>query len=589
MHRLLCSISITTGGMTFLWGLKRPSGVIDYYLRRTQRVDGKPKVVMNIYLGTADRILELYQRGGVADEDFRLISFQFGTIAAIASADRELGFTEIVRDVTKSDATADALLSFVCGRSEEPLSKSAMEEWSRRSALRFLRALPSLSSRSYLRYMDRLTQEHVSQVSFRIAKKLIEMGHDPSIVFFDTTNFSTEQQPRDGEERTLPRPGHAKDHNSQARLVGLATATTGGPNFLPVMHETYEGNEQDVTVFQRTIDSMIETLQKLGVRCEDICFVFDKGMNSEDGFSALTGSDAHFVSSLKRNQVEEGLLRLGPGDYTGAYETEQGEEIRTLRRGKEVTVMGVNGIVVLAYNSAAERRQHEDYQSARRRFVEGCENISRSLASRNNNEHRRGRPPTVEGTTRRVIALAPEKWRRVFRFRVGNTLDSDEKITLTYWVDAKAEREKMKGFGRTAVFTDMVDWDDEKIVRTYFARGGMEEDYHVLKDALLFPVMPIYHRLDPRIRAHVFMCVMGLLFYRYMQWRIEKETGDRIPIARMVSDLKRIRLGGLITKNGARYDGDGKRRKRIRFKLEDMGEEEKKIVGVFKMEEFVPN
>jgi len=569
--------------MTFLWGLKRPSGVIDYYLRRTQRVDGKPKVVMNIYLGTADRILELYQRGGVADEDFRLISFQFGTIAAIASVDRELGFTEIVRDVTKSNATADALLSFVCGRSEEPLSKNAMDEWSRRSALRFLRALPSLSSRSYLRYMDRLTQEHVSQISFRIAKKLIEMGHDPSIIFFDTTNFSTEQQPRDDEERTLPRPGHAKDHNNQAKLVGLATATTGGPNFLPVMHETYEGNEQDVTVFQRTIDSMIETLQKLGVRCEDICFVFDKGMNSEDGFTALTGRNAHFVSSLKRNQVKE-LIATGLGKYTGSLRTE--EEVLTLRR--EMTVMGVSGVVVLAYNAAAEKRQQEDYRSVKSRFIERCGEISRSLAG-NNGEHRRGRPPTVEGTTRRVIALIPEKWRKVFRFRVGNTLDSDGKITLTYWVDVKAEREKMKGFGKTAIFTDMKDWEDERIVTTYFARGGMEEDYRVLKDALLFPVMPIYHRLDPRIRAHVFMCVMGLLFYRYMQWRMEKETGERVPMARMVSDLKRIRLGGLIMKNGGSYDGDGKRRKRIRFKLEDTGEEEKKIVGVFKMEEFVPN
>jgi len=571
------------GAMTFLWARKRPSGVIDYYLRRTARIDGKPKVVMNIYVGTADRILELYQRGGVANEDFELISFQFGTIAAITSVERELGFTEMVREVTKSDATADALLSFICGRSEEPLSKNAMEVWSRRSALRFLRALPSLACSSYLRYMDRLTQEHVSQISFRIAKKLIEMGHDPSLVFFDTTNFSTAQQPRQGdEERTLPRSGHAKDHNNQAKLVGVATTTTGAPNFLPIIHESYQGNVVDPTVFQRMIASMVDTLQRLGVRCEDVCFVFDKGMNSEEGFSVLTGRNAHFVSSLKRNQVGESLLRAGPDDYTGAYRTEQGEEIRTLRR-KEATVMGVVGVVVLAYNSAAERRQHQDYESAKRRFVEGCGEISTSLAERGEKKrNRRGRPPTVEGTTRRVIALIPEKWRKVFRFRVGNTLESDGRITLTYWVDKKAEREKMKGFGKTAVFTDMKEWDDERIVRTYFARGGMEEDYRVLKDALLFPVMPIYHRLDGRIRAHIFMCVMGLLFYRYMQWRIEKETGERVPMARMVSTLRRIRLGGLMLKKGEKSS-------KVRFKLERMGQEEGKIATALKMEELVPN
>ena len=42
--------------MTFIWGLKKPNDTVHYYLRKTERVNGKPKVVMNIYLGTADKI-----------------------------------------------------------------------------------------------------------------------------------------------------------------------------------------------------------------------------------------------------------------------------------------------------------------------------------------------------------------------------------------------------------------------------------------------------------------------------------------------------------------------------------------------------
>ncbi|MCL4326567.1 MAG: hypothetical protein M1481_07130 [Candidatus Thermoplasmatota archaeon] len=42
--------------MTFIWGLKKPNGTVHYYLRKIERVNGKPKVVMNIYLGTADKI-----------------------------------------------------------------------------------------------------------------------------------------------------------------------------------------------------------------------------------------------------------------------------------------------------------------------------------------------------------------------------------------------------------------------------------------------------------------------------------------------------------------------------------------------------
>ncbi len=42
--------------MTFIWGLKKSNDTVHYHLRKTERVNGKPKVTMNIYLGTADKI-----------------------------------------------------------------------------------------------------------------------------------------------------------------------------------------------------------------------------------------------------------------------------------------------------------------------------------------------------------------------------------------------------------------------------------------------------------------------------------------------------------------------------------------------------
>ena len=42
------------------------------------------------------------------------------------------------------------------------------------------------------------------------------------------------------------------------------------------------------------------------------------------------------------------------------------------------------------------------------------------------------------------------------------------------------------------------DW--RRAVR-FYARSGMEEEFRVLKDVLLMPVMPIFHRLDKRIRC----------------------------------------------------------------------------------------
>ena len=77
------------------------------------------------------------------------------------------------------------------------------------------------------------------------------------------------------------------------------------------------------------------------------------------------------------------------------------------------------------------------------------------------------------------------------------------------------------------------------------------------------------------------MCVMGLLFYRYIQWKVEKATGVSVPIGRLAAQLSRIRLGGLIT------GGDESRK--VGFKLESMGEEERALVKALNLERFVPN
>lgn len=560
--------------MTFIWARKNPNGSTDYYLRKTAKINGKSKTVMNIYLGRGDDILKLVMQKRGVPEEFELISYPFGTIAAIADVDSEINFIDIVNEITGSTVTAKSILAYLYGRSEEPISKNAMKEWSGFSILPFLMEhIPSLSTKSYGRNMDRLTQSAVNRITFRIAQRLIEQGHSPSTVFFDTTNFSTEQQPRGDPDRMLPNAGHAKDHNMQAKLIGLATAVTD--THIPIIHDTYPGNENDSKYFINSVNSMIDTLGKLGVKCNDLCFVFDKGMNSDRGLTAITGSGAHFISSLKSNQIGD-ILMIEHTDNRETYVTEKGEHVYTYRI--PMTVMGVKGVVVIAYNKASEERQRKDYEQAKRRYIEGCERIAMSMGRK-----QRGREMTIEGIHRRVNELIPNKWRSVFRYRVGNTVDNvidSSTIKLTYWIDSKAEMKKESSFGKTLIFTDREEWDDERIVRTYYARSAMEEDYHVLKDALLFPVMPIYHRLDKRIRAHVFMCVMGLLFYRYIQWKVERSTGKRVPIERLIEQLSRIRLGGLIT-----IDGNARK---IKFKLEEMGKEEKEIVRALNLERFIP-
>jgi transposase len=541
-------------------------------IRKKERVNGKPTVVMNKYIGTDQQLIEKLLSGEINRLDgIEVESYSFGGIAAFLAADQELGLTSVIADVTGSLATALASLAFIEGRSEEPVSKNGMDEWYSTSILQHLiPKMPSLSCRSYLYHMDKLTDENVREITFRLAKRMIELGHVPSLVFLDTTNFSTEQQPsQDDPARLLPRAGHPKSGDFQAKLVGLATAVS--EQLLPVFHEVYPGNKNDAELFQEIIDSMVDCLLKLGIASEDLVFVFDKGVNSEDGWKALTGKQVHFVSSLKRNQVQD-LLARPIKSYKKLLTTEQDEEISAFRVKR--TVMGIAGSVVVTYNESSRKKQTADYEKAKERFLSECRDIAEKMS-----KPHRGKKSTIQSVTERIEDVLPKKWRGVFKYHVGSTLDDGfTEFAIKSWVEKKKEQEIQLGFGKTIIFTDRTDWDDEKIARTYLARSAMEGDYHVLKDVLLMPVMPIFHQLDPRIKVHGFLCVMGLLFYRWIQLRIQEKLKEKIPIDRLARVLKGISAVSLIDT----------RAKKVKYVLERMGPEESRLVTALDLGRFLP-
>ncbi|MGI0055606.1 MAG: IS1634 family transposase [Thermoplasmata archaeon] len=542
-----------------------------FRLRKKGRVNGHVVNTVDLYLGTEEEIIRRLTDPEAVFGGVEVTSFPFGTTAAFLAADRELGFTRLVEEVTGSPVTAQTLFAFIAGRAHEPVSKNGMADWAAGSLLRFRADLPSLSSRAYLHHRDKLTDEVVDPITLRLGEELVRQGHRPSLVFFDPTNFSTEQQPdEDDPDRELPRPGHAKDGNPPAKLVGLAAAVT--EEHLPVYHRVYPGNENDAKLFQEVVGTMVSQLVKFGVVADELTFVFDKGGNSEDGLAAVHSAEVHFLSSLKRNQVRD-LLAKPRTAYRKLYETEQKEPIYGVRSKRRV--LGIDGVVVVAFNESARKRQSRDYERAKERFLAKCHEVAAKMS-----KPHRGRRSTVQSVTERIEDALPPKWRGVFKYRVGATLDQDPpRFTVTGWVDAKKEAELKEGFGKTVVFTDRVDWSDGKIVRTYYARSGMEEEFHILKDVLLMPVMPIFHRLDKRIRVHAFLCVVGLLFYRWIQRRVEATTKERVPIGRLSHWLDEIRVAALL-RRGSR---------KAKVVLEKQDTKRAQVVQALDLKRFVPN
>jgi len=79
----------------------------------------------------------------------------------------------------------------------------------------------------------------------------------------------------------------------------------------------------------------------------------------------------------------------------------------------------------------------------------------------------------------------------------------------------------------------------DHIVATYFAKDWVEKDFQVIKSEL--DIRPMRHRTDPKIRAHLTLCVLALLIIRTLERRLAT-AGIPMTAARCFEQLEPCRL-----------------------------------------------
>ena len=539
-----------------------------WYFGRNARVNGVVKRVWEEYAGTTEI---LYQKFKASENlpEVSLKSYSFGRIGAVLAINEELGFSDLVDSVVpkmRKDGVLSAgeyMLAFIMGRMEFPVSKNGMQDWFDHSYLRYLWSFDhSLCCQNFLNQMNYLTDERMKEITKGLCKRLGSLGHQTKNILFDTTNFSTEMNPKDDNSKTLPRKGNAKDKKFGNNLIGTAVAVTD--ENIPIPLGTYPGNWNDHTVIDDMIDDIIHRVEEIGSEPKNVALVVDKGCISKDIVKRLKNK-MHILGSLKRGDCQD-LMKIPISRYTLLYTNNEENDIFGYRTTKKK--YGRNFTVIVEFNEASRRKQQKDYEKAKQRFLDEAEKIKASLST----PHRRGRKPTNESIRNRLSDVVYKKWRTVFKFHVGTTLD--KKLDVNAWIVKEKEEEFMQGFGKTVIFTDNMKMPSEDIVRTYKSLWKIEEDFKFLKDCLLISVTPIYHQKDIPIKVHVFLCVIGLLFYRYMLWRLKDEN---ISLPQLVYALERIRIGVMVSKNNMK----------VHHVVEGMDAIEAKLFSTFSMDQYL--
>src|SRR5271165_6743170 len=290
---------------------KKIGGKTYWYLREMARVDGKPKMVSERYLGTAAEIAAAIGGREAAALPERTRHLAFGDVAAAWGMLEELGVAGIIDQVAgprpagQPLSTGTYLALAALNRLVAPCSKAAFADWWKTTAGDRFTKVPAsaLDHRRFWDAMHAVTSEQLEEISEKIAVRIVELsGVDVSSVALDMTNFATFIATANGKAPVAQR-GKAKQKRSDLRLVGLGLVVTrdGG---IPLTWHAYPGDRPDVTQFPAMVDQLLGQYQAVtaaaGVpaAAADMTVVFDAGQNSEDNFAHLAGTNLHYIGSV---------------------------------------------------------------------------------------------------------------------------------------------------------------------------------------------------------------------------------------------------------------------------------------------------
>jgi transposase len=511
-----------------------------YYARECQRINGKPKIVRTVYLGSADDLIAavLDQQHAHAPEPRAVAIAAFGDIVALYDLAQQIGLVELLdRHLPKRDqglSVGHYLLLAALNRAVQPTSKLQCADWYRQTTLP--RLLPAtakqLSSQTFWNHFDFVAEHHIEAIERELSQRLVERFQlSLRMLTYDGTNFFTFIDTRTPAE--LPQRGHNKQKRNDLRQVSLGMLVSTDFH-VPLFHKVYAGNVPDCTIFQTVTEELRVRYRELARDCEHITLIFDKGNNSEAAFATLNTSHFHFVGSLVPSHHAD-LLEVSASRYQ-PMSGERLQEVRAYRTQREV--FGQQRTIVVTHNGNLLHGQLQGLAAALDKARGKLRDLQTKLRRRREGRTRGGKAPTVASIRKQAQeALTGQHVKTVLRFEV----EEGDVPTLTFTTDQMAlSRLIDKHLGKTILFTDNDDWTNEEIVLAYRSQHHIEDAFRQMKHPHYLGWQPMFHWTDSKIRVHAFTCVLALTLSSLLQ-RSLHEKGIDLSLPRMFELLGGIR------------------------------------------------
>lgn len=560
-------------------GKKKIKGQYYYFARESKRIDGKPRIVFQKYLGKAQRIISAVEQLNTHPIVSELTISEFGAVAALYDIASRLDIIRIINKyIPKREqglSVGHYMLIAAINRCVCPKSKAKIGDWFATTPLRRLTPAKKkqLNSKRFWDNMTYLDEKTIQSIEQELTRKLIqEFQVDTRCLLFDSTNFFTFIDSFN-EAPSLAQRGNSKEKRKNLRIIGLALLVSVDFG-IPLFHDTYPGNRPDAKEFESITERIVSRYKTLSNTVENITIVFDKGNNSQDNMTKVDASPYHFVGSLKLNQCPE--LTDIKKEWFEPLRHPKLYGVTAFRFPRKM--FGENRTVVVTHNEQLFLAQSQSLLNEIRKRTKNLNDLGKKLTQRRVGQIKRGRIPSVKSVEKQVHDILKGQYvKEIVRVTVTEKEGLPE---LNYCVDRDALNQIFsERLGKTILFTDNHEWTTEEIILAYRGQTGIEDCFKTMKNPHFVSWGPMYHWTDHNIRVHAFYCVIALLIVSLLQRELFR-SGIAMPVTTMLEELNKIQEVAIT------YEGPGFSKKPD-LKLSKMTKIQQQLYDVLDLKRFL--
>jgi len=505
-----------------------------YRIVESRRVNGKPRPIPVLHLGTADQLLQRLLTH--AQPPFTLRSYQHGDVAALKAMADRLGRVALIdRQLPASRrplSIGTTLVLAAINRAVWPCSKRAWASWAQRTSLHRLFDIhpEALTSQYFWDQMDAVSGVALEAIEAELTRTVVQdFQLTLDTLFYDTSNFFTYLA--SGNERSaLAQRGHSKQKRFDLRQFSLALLVARDGH-IPLYADIYEGNTVDATRFPASLTAIRQRVERVVGQVEDLTLVYDKGNNSKSNQALVDQLPVHYVASLVPSQHAD-LSAIPAAAYTPLG---SGPLAKLPVYRCEHTIWGVERTVVLFISAKLRRGQIRGLHQHLTKRVQALTQWQQTLARPHSG------PRTPANARKQVAALLTGQYiPQVLKIVYDGQRTGAHR--LTWGIDHTAlEQLETEVFGKRILITDQHAWSTEEIILAYRGQSRAEAIFRQLKDVRHLAVRPPYHWTDQKIRVHTFICMLALLLCRLVE-RESRSAGYQGSLSSLLDVLGSIRV-----------------------------------------------